>query len=103
MDFENAAMLSLLVYVGVELCKRLVPVKVQDALQSTLVVALAVGIGAVFLVAETVWAKEQVIGGHALDTLNGWDKLVVGLFAAAGAVGIDKLRSAVSSIGQNPE
>lgn len=104
MNFGNAAILSLLVFVGVEILKGIIPdvsLPTGKTINGTLITALLVGIGATFLVAATVWGHTTVVGTHALDSLDGWSKLVVGIFAGAGSVGIDKGFKAVSSIGEN--
>lgn len=90
MDFANAAMLAFAVFVVVEFAKKLIPGVAADS-RIIIAITLLAGIGATFLVGETVWAHQQVISGKALDELDGWSKLVTGLFLAAGAVGIHKI------------
>lgn len=98
MDFGNAALLALVVFVGVEFLKKILPtLDARIVITST----LAIGIGAVFLVAETVWAHQQVISGKALDELDVASKFVTGIFLAAGATGIHKVLAAVKNVGEN--
>jgi hypothetical protein len=100
MDFSNAAILIAAVFGAVELLKALVP---QVSLSSRLTVlsVLVLSVGATFLLGATVWAHQQVIGGHALDTLGVADKFVVGLFLAGTAAATDKAVHMVRNIGQN--
>lgn len=101
MDFGNAALLSLVVFVLVEVFKEVAPDRVLAFRGSTILAALALGIGSAFVVAETAWGNDNVVGGKPLDTLNGWSLLVVGILLGAGAVGIHKVLGAVKSIGEN--
>jgi hypothetical protein len=99
-DFGNAALLIAAVFGATELVKALVP-QVEMSRHLTVLVVTVLAFGAPFLLGATVWAHEQVIGGHALDTLRVWDKIVVGLFlAGASAFGSEVLK-AVRNIGEN--
>lgn len=100
MDLGNAALLGLMVFVGTEFARRLFPIIDRNP-RIKVAVVLLLSFGVVFLVRETVWAKEQVIGSHPLDTLSAWDVIVVALFLAAIATGINVGLSAVRNIGQN--
>lgn len=98
MDFGQAALLIGAVYALTEFAKKLVPT--LDA-RITQVVSLVIAIGAVFLVADSVWAHEQVVGGKALDTLNAGSKVLVGILIGAGANVLHSAFGAVKSIGEN--
>jgi hypothetical protein len=97
----NAVFLVLVVLGVVELLKTLLPTGFSSKL--TVVLVVLVGIAAVFLVGGTVWAHEQVLGGHALDTLGVWDKIVIGLILGGGAAGLKTFGFWISNIGQNQE
>lgn len=106
MDFGNAALLIATVFGVVELAKAILGglgglLSTNQAIRSraTAVLALVVGEGSVFLVAATVWAHEQVIGGHPLDKLNVASKVVVGLFVAGTAAFGDKALGALANVG----
>lgn len=98
MNLTHAALLIATAFGVTELAKSLIP-----NLSSRLVVllTLVVGIGAVFLVGATVWAHQQVVGGHALDQLSVADKFLVGLFVGGGASFTNRVLGAVSNIGEN--
>lgn len=100
MNVLDAVMLMALVYVLVNYAKQLFP-NMDGRITQTVVFIAA--IGAVFLMAETVWAREQVISGHALDTLNAGSKITAGLLIGAGSTVIDRVESAVRNIGAPAE
>lgn len=100
MDFTNAAILIAAVFGAVELLKSLVPALGSDS-RLTVLAVIVISVGVVFLVGGTVWAHEQVIGGHPLDKLGVDDKLVVSLFLAGTAAFGSKVLTAVKNIGQN--
>jgi len=100
MDFGHAALLIAAAFGAVELIKALAPAVAISA-RLTVAVVLATSVAMTFLVATTVWAHEQVIGGHPLDKLGTGDKFVVALFLAGAAAFGDKLLTAVRNIGQN--
>jgi TRAP-type uncharacterized transport system fused permease subunit len=100
MDFAQAGLLALLVFVLVEFVKRLVPA-VKDNSTATVITVILAGQATVWLVGTTVWAHEQVIGNHTLDTLNSGSKIVAGIILAAMAVGINVGLDAIRNIGQN--
>lgn len=89
MDFAKAAVCAALAFVLTDAIKRGVPVKLPPFVVQLL--AFAVGIGSIFLVGATVWAHTQVIGGHALDTMNFGSKVVAGLIVGGGSTFIDRL------------
>lgn len=98
MDFGKAALLMALVFVVIAYLKLLVP-NTDPRIVQTLV--FLGGIASVFLMGATVWAHTQVIGDHALDTLNTGSKIVAGLFVGAGSTVGAKIIDAVRNIGQN--
>lgn len=101
MDLQNATLLALVVFVLVEVAKQVVPDSIQAVKGFTILSALVLGVAAAFLVAETAWGKDQIVNGHSLADINAASKAVVGLLAGAGAVGIHKVLSAVSNVGEN--
>lgn len=100
MDFANALVCMALAFVLTDAVKRAVPGKIPAFVLQLL--AFAIGILVIFMVGETVWAKEQVIGKHALDTLDGMDKLVAGLLVGGGATILDRL-TLIGSRDQGPK
>lgn len=102
MDFGNAALLSLVVFVLVEVVKQLAPEGLATDARFVLGSAVGLGIVAAVTVAQTAWGHEQVVGGKPLDQVNTISQVVVGVLLGAGAVGIHKVLGAVSSIGENP-
>lgn len=101
MDFSNAALLIVVVFGLTELAKSVLPSNVTGKSWAVVLINLALAIGGVYLLGSTVWAHEQVIGGHALDTLGGGDKLLVGLMLGGGAAFLNRGIGAVMNIGQN--
>lgn len=100
MDFASAALLIAVIFGVVEFVKN-TGLLDKTPPWVTQVVALVVGVGATFLVADTAWAHEQVIGDKALDTLDTSSKLVVGIMAGLGATVLHVAVKAVRNIGQN--
>lgn len=87
MDVVGKALLCVtLVYVLNEVVKRKLPA-VWEKLD--LFVALAVGVGVVWLVAATIWGRTELISGIALSDMNGAEKIVAGLLIGAASVGFD--------------
>lgn len=105
MDFANAVFLVAVAFGLTELVKGIYPgyqaLPKSWSSPITVVIAIVVGQTAVFLVAATVWAHEQVVGNHPLDKLNIASRIVVGLMLAASSAFGDKLLGAVSNVGQN--
>lgn len=85
MDFGQAALLIAAVYAITEFAKKVLPDKLAANSKIVQGVSMAIAIGMVFLVATSVWANEQLIGGKPLDALDGWSKLLVGLLIGGGA------------------
>lgn len=102
MDFASAALLIAVIFGVTEFVKN---TGLLDAAPkwATQLVALAIGVGAVFLIAETVWAHEQVIGDKALDALDTASKIVVGIMAGLGATVFHVGVKAVRNIGENEQ
>jgi len=101
MDFGNAALLIAAVFGLTEFVKRFLGPKLALNSRIIAVSALIVGQAAVWLVGTTAWAHEQVIGTKPLDELNTGSKVLVGLFAAGVAAGINQVLGAVKNVGQN--
>lgn len=100
MDFGNAALLIAVVFAATEFVKK---VLANVTLPTWLIQLIPVGLslGAVFLVADSVWAHEQVIGGQALDSLDTGSKLLVGLMLGLGANFLHTAVNAVKNVGEN--
>lgn len=65
-------------------------------------VAAAIGVGSVFLLAESDWAHEQVVFGIPLDAVNNYSKVVAGVVLGLGGAGIaDKGINTIANIGEN--
>lgn len=99
MDFANAFLLALLVFVILEGIKRIWPT-LSDKIKVPL--AFAIAIGVVFLVAAAkAFGHTQVVDGHALDTMDASSKVIVGIVVGGLSVGIDVGQKAIKNIGQN--
>lgn len=100
MDVVGKALLCVtLVYVLNEIVRRKLP-KVWD--KGDLFIALAVGVGIVWLVGATVWGRTELIAGVSLSDMNGAEHIVAGLLIGAASVGFDLLlgrNSVVRDIG----
>ena len=97
MDFGQAALLIALVYA----ITRWFGTIVTPPSWVTPIIAMSIAVGAVFLVAETVWAPENIVSGHALDNLDWASKLVAGVLLGAGANVLDQGIKAVRNVGEN--
>ena len=96
----NAVVLMALIYGATLMVKALVPqVELDRRLQVATAVVLSFGF--TFLVSASVWAHEQVIGGHPLDNLSVASKVVVAFAVAFGSSAIHEGVKTVSNIGQN--
>lgn len=100
MDFGNALLVSALVFGLVMWVKRAFP-KVDASVQLTILVIILSAQAAVWLLRYTVWAHEQVIGGHPLDELNFGSVVAAGIFLALGSTVLDQGVKMISNIGQN--
>jgi hypothetical protein len=68
---------------------------------ATPLVAIAIGIATVFLVAETDWADKQIVNDLPLDSINGWSKVVAGIyFGGLGGLTTNVIKK-VGDIGEN--
>ena len=101
MDFGKAAILIAVVFGLVEFGKRFLGPKLAADPPIVALLALVVGQAATWLMAETAWAHEQVVGGKPLDELNTGSKIVVGLFVAGGAAFGAEFLGSLRSIGEN--
>jgi len=97
MDFGQATLLALLIFVLVAAIDH--AVTLPSAVKIPL--AFALGILIAFLVANSDFGSEQIVGGHHLDKLNGEALVIVGILLGAFATGIDVAQKAVRNIGQN--
>lgn len=96
----TAVLCVALVYVVIKYANQLIPdspgwSKIKVPL------ALVVGIGVVFLVAESAWAHDQEFMGKTLDVINDFSKVICGVLLGAGAVGIDTALKTVRNVGEN--
>jgi len=101
MDFANAALLIAAVFGLTEFAKRFEGPTLAANPRVVALTALIVGQAAVWLVATTAWAHEQVIGSKPLDDLNSGSKVLVGLLVAGVAAGISQTLKAVANVGEN--
>lgn len=102
MDIQNALLVVVAVVGLVSLVKRLVP-SISTPLDGalTMLVAIVIAIGVLFLARETAWANEQVIGGKALDQLDSASVVFAGLLVGLGSTVTDRLLKTVSNVGAN--
>ena len=98
LSVEGAAMLVPMVFVLVQLTKKLVPRLAGAWLIGASVVWSAV---TVVLVAQSDFAAEQVIAGKALDVLNGASQALVAIQVAGLTVLGATLLTQIGNIGQN--
>lgn len=98
MDFGQAVLLVGAAYGLTKWVSALVP---NLPSQMKPLLAMLISVGSVFLVAETIWAPENVVQGHSLDGLDGWSKLLAGILLGLGAVVLDTTFKTVRNIGQN--
>jgi len=68
---------------------------------ATPLVAMAIGIIAVFLVGETDWADKQIVNDLTLDSINAWSKVVAGIMLGGGAGLATEALRAVGNVGEN--
>jgi len=97
----EAVILMALVFGAVHLERKLLPASVQPDSRLAVALVMVTGIAGTFLLRESVWANEQVLGGQQLDQLSGWDTLLAGIFVGFGATAIDQVQRAVRNIGEN--
>lgn len=101
MDTSNALILAATVFGLTEFGKRFLGPKLAADSRIVALLAIVVGQIAVWLVAETAWARDQFVGGKPLLELNTFSKILVGFFFAATAAFGAELLSSFRSIGQN--
>lgn len=98
MDFGNAILLVSSVFLVVELANQLIP-----GLEGRwkVLAAIVAGQGSAVAVANSDWGVKQVIDGIALDTMNGFSLVLVGLALSGLAVGLKQVLKSVANIGEN--
>ena len=102
MNFANAAVLITAVFGFVELAKKMLPAGWMAKSWAVVLLVVAVSFGAVFLIAETFWANQQVIGDLHLDKASVADKVLISLFLAGAAAGVERfLNKGIAQIGEN--
>jgi hypothetical protein len=101
MNLENAGLLVLAVYGLTEFGKRFIGPKLSENPRVVAALAIVVGQLATWLVGETAWAHEQVLGSKPLDELNTASKILVGLIVAGVAAAGAELLGASKNWGQN--
>lgn len=99
MNFANAALLIAMVFGLTALVKKLI--YGTQAERVVIGVVFGVALVCVFLMRQSVWAKEQVIGDHPLDKLDWASCLVIVVFLAGVAAAGWEALGAVKNIGQN--
>lgn len=99
MDFANAALLVAMVFGLAAQAKKLI----YGTNPERVVIGAVYGVAlvSVFLLRQSVWAKEQVVGGHALAGLDVWSCLVIVVFISAVASAGWEALGAVKNIGTN--
>lgn len=99
MDLANAAILGAVVLGLVAYAKKLIFGTNQERIVvfSSFVIAVI----SVFLVRQSVWAKEQIIGGQSLKNLDVWSCFVIVVFVIGIASTAWEVLGAVKNIGQN--
>lgn len=97
MDFGNATLLTVVVFALVEGVKRTLTIPSRWVPTVAALCAQAT----VWLVGATVWAHEQVIGGHNLAGLDVWSKVFVGFMLTGTAIGLNEGLGAIGNIGEN--
>lgn len=100
MDFGNAVLVSALLFGLVMWEKKAFPAIEASSLLTILSVIVSAQV-AIWLLRYTVWAHEQVVGGHPLDTLNFGSLVAAGLFLALGATVVDQGVKMVKNVGEN--
>lgn len=88
-----------LVYVVVKYANELAPNGLPSAIK--IPIAIAAGVGVVFLVGESAWAHDQEFMGKTLDVINGYSKVIAGVLLGAAAVGVDTTLKTIRNVGQN--
>lgn len=101
MDFGKAALLIAVVFGLTEFGKRLLGPRLSADSRIVTALAIVVGQAAVWLMAQTAWAHEQVIGTKPLDELNTGSLILVGLLVAGGAAFGRETLQAVKNVGTN--
>jgi hypothetical protein len=99
----NALILMGVVYGLTEMAKGVAPDNLENQQWFKVLAALVISFAAVFLVAETDWAKDQFLGEKSLDTLSWASKIVAAIFIAGGAALTQRVVKAASDFGQNHE
>ena len=99
MDFGNAALL-IFIFVGlISEAKALAWGTNKERI--TVGIVNVVGIAAVFLVAESVWGTEQIIGGQQLGLLDWASRILVGVVLGGGASGLWQGFDTIKNVGEN--
>lgn len=100
MDFGHALMVTALLFALVEMTKAVIPA-VAISRRWTILAVLVLAEVSIFGLRYTVWAHEQVVGGHPLDELNFGSLVVAGLFLAAGSSFVAEVIKAIKNVGEN--
>jgi hypothetical protein len=99
MDLQNAALLIAAVTAATAASKDFLPESRPKWV--TRLVSLVIALVAIFVLRETAWANEQVIGGKVLDKLDTWSVIFAGFMIALGSNILDRALNVVSNIGEN--
>lgn len=99
MDTGQAVLLGIVLLGLIQEVKTLVWGSNKD--RATVAIVNGCALAATFLVAETVWGNEQIIGGQQLGLLDWASKLVVALVLGGVAAGGWETITSVRNIGQN--
>ncbi len=99
MDFGNAALLIFVLLGLVAELKSLVWGTNKE--RATIGIVNAAAIVTVFLVAESAWGNEQIIGGQQLGLLGWASRLLVAVVIGGGASGLWQGFDTIKNVGQN--
>lgn len=99
MDFGQAALLVVIFLGLVAEAKDLVWGTTKQRI--TILLVNIVGVAAVFLVAESAWGNEQIIGGQQLEHLDWASRILIGVVLGGGASGLWQGFDTLKNIGQN--
>lgn len=87
------------VYVAVKYLNEVFPNGIPSLIK--IPAAVLIGVGAVFLLGESDFAKDQEFMGRTLDMLNDYSKIVAGVLVGAAAVGLDTTFKTIRQVGEN--
>lgn len=99
MDFGNAALLTFILLGLIAEAKSLVWGTNKERI--TIGIVNGAAVATVFLVAESAWGNEQIIGGQQLGLLGWSSRLLVAIVLGGGASGLWQGFDTIKNVGQN--